>query len=91
MQLCTAHNVSPVIAGLFIGAFWQVFVMFGLHWGLVPIMINNITVCGFDPLVVTYFGCSFAQIGVVLGSSCARTNAKLKSISCQLSLPVSSA
>ena len=75
------YNVSPVIAGLFIGAFWQVFVMFGLHWGLIPIMINNITVYGFDPLVVTYFGCSFAQIGVVLGIFLRTRDAKLKSIS----------
>ena len=28
------YNLSPIIAGLFIGAFWQVFVIFGLHWGL---------------------------------------------------------
>lgn len=75
------YNVSPVIAGLFIGAFWQVFVMFGLHWGLIPIMINNITVYGADPLVVTYFGCSFAQIGVVLGIFFRTKNQKLKSIS----------
>jgi len=75
------YNVSPAIAGLFIGAFWQVFVMFGLHWGLIPIMINNITVYGFDPLVVTYFGCSFAQIGVVLGIFLRTKDAKLKSIS----------
>ncbi|SHK24696.1 PTS system beta-glucoside-specific IIA component, Glc family /PTS system beta-glucoside-specific IIB component, Glc family /PTS system beta-glucoside-specific IIC component, Glc family [Selenomonas ruminantium] len=75
------YNVSPVVAGLFIGAFWQVFVMFGLHWGLVPIMINNISVYGFDPLVVTYFGCSFAQIGVVLGIFLRTKDAKLKSIS----------
>ena len=75
------YNVSPVVAGLFIGAFWQVFVMFGLHWGLIPIMINNITVYGFDPLVVTYFGCSFAQIGVVLGIFLRTKDAKLKSLS----------
>ena len=75
------YNISPVVAGIFIGGFWQVFVMFGLHWGLVPIMINNITVYGFDPLVVTYFGCSFAQIGVVLGIFLRTHDAKLKSIS----------
>lgn len=60
------YSFSPVIAGLFIGTFWQVCVIFGLHWGLVPIMLNNIIVYGFDPLIITYFGASFAQIGVVL-------------------------
>ena len=28
------YELSPVVAGLFIGGFWQVFVMFGLHWGI---------------------------------------------------------
>ena len=36
------YNLSPLIAGLFLGGFWQLFVIFGLHWGLVPIMFNNI-------------------------------------------------
>ena len=71
----------PWLCAMVFGAFWQVFVMFGLHWGLIPIMINNITVYGFDPLVVTYFGCSFAQIGVVLGIFLRTKDAKLKSIS----------
>lgn len=74
------YNISPVIAGLFIGGFWQVFVMFGLHWGLVPIMINNISVYGFDPLIVTYFGCTFAQIGVVLGIFLRTHDKKLKTL-----------
>lgn len=26
------------------GALWQVCVIFGLHWGLVPLMINNLAV-----------------------------------------------
>lgn len=74
------YEVSPVLAGLFIGAFWQVFVMFGLHWGLIPIMLNNVSVFGYDPLVVAYFGCSFAQIGVVLGIILRTQDKKLKSI-----------
>ena len=73
-------NFSPVLAGMFIGGFWQVFVMFGLHWGLTPIVINNIAVLGYDPVVVTYFGCSFAQIGVVLGIILRTHNMKLKSM-----------
>lgn len=74
------YNLSPVVAGLFIGTFWQVFVMFGLHWGLIPIMINNITVYGYDPLIITYFGASFAQIGVVLAMILRTKDKKLKSI-----------
>ncbi|WP_294159261.1 beta-glucoside-specific PTS transporter subunit IIABC [uncultured Selenomonas sp.] len=75
------YNLSPVLSGLFIGAFWQVFVMFGLHWGLVPVMLNNITVYGYDPLVVTYFGASFAQIGVVLAILLRTKDQSLRSLS----------
>lgn len=73
-------NFSPVLAGLFIGAFWQVFVIFGLHWGLVPIMLNNVSVFGYDSVVVTYFAASFAQIGVVLAIMLKTKDKKLKAL-----------
>lgn len=75
------YDLSPALAGIFIGAFWQVFVIFGLHWGLVPIMINNIVSLGNDPLIVTMFGTTFAQTGVVLAIMLKTKNAELKSIS----------
>lgn len=61
------YNLSPIIAGVFVGGLWQVFVIFGLHWGLVPIAINNLTVSGSDPILGTMFAASFAQVGAVLG------------------------
>jgi len=73
-------DLSPTIAGMFIGGFWQVFVMFGLHWGLVPIMLNNVTTMGYDPVVVAYFGASFAQIGVVLAILIRTKDQKLKGL-----------
>ena len=51
------YNFSPILAGLFIGGFWQVFVMFGLHWGLIPLAMNNLAVLGYDP-IVAFFNCS---------------------------------
>ncbi|MDR3596554.1 beta-glucoside-specific PTS transporter subunit IIABC [Clostridium sp.] len=74
------YNLSPIIAGLFIGAFWQVFVIFGLHWGLVPIMINNLSVYGYDPVIALMFGASFAQTGVVGAILLKTKNKKLKSL-----------
>jgi PTS system beta-glucosides-specific IIC component len=35
---------GPVILGLIIGGFWQVLVIFGLHWALVPVAIQEATV-----------------------------------------------
>lgn len=73
-------NLSPTIEGIFLGGFWQVFVMFGLHWGLVPIAINNYAVLHYDPVIAAFFGASFAQIGVVGAIILKTKNKKLKSI-----------
>lgn len=74
------NNISPVISGMFIGGFWQIFVIFGLHWGLVPILINNLTVLGYDPVLATMFGASFAQTGVVLAILLKTKDIKLKGL-----------
>ncbi|MBC1519057.1 PTS transporter subunit EIIC [Listeria welshimeri] len=75
------YNLSPVIAGLILGGFWQVFVIFGLHWGLVPVAINNLTTLGADPILAMTFGASFAQIGAVLAVFFKTRNTKIKSLS----------
>ncbi|KOS00946.1 hypothetical protein AM598_20205, partial [Paenibacillus polymyxa] len=63
------------------GAFWQVFVIFGLHWGLVPIAMNNLAVLKFDPILAATLGASFAQTGVVLAILFKTKNVKLRSLS----------
>ncbi|MGS2780347.1 beta-glucoside-specific PTS transporter subunit IIABC [Robertmurraya sp. GLU-23] len=75
------YNLSPILAGIFVGGLWQVFVIFGLHWGLVPIAINNLTTLGSDPVLATTFAASFAQIGAVLGVWMKTKQQKLKSLS----------
>lgn len=75
------YNLSPIIAGIFVGGFWQVLIIFGLHWGLVPIAINNLTVHGADPVLGTMFAASFAQIGAVLGVWVKTNQQKLKTLS----------
>lgn len=74
-------NLSPIIAGIFLGALWQVFVIFGLHWGLVSVAINNIAVMGADPILALIFAASFAQTGAVLGVWLKTKDKKLKSLS----------
>lgn len=75
------YNLSPLIAGLFLGGFWQVFVIFGLHWGLVPVAINNLTSLGADPVLALVFAASFAQIGAVLAVFLKIKNQKIKTLS----------
>ncbi|QKS70356.1 PTS glucose transporter subunit IIA [Paenalkalicoccus suaedae] len=75
------YELSPLVAGTLLGAFWQVFVIFGLHWGLVPVAINNLTSLGSDPVLATIFAASFAQIGAVLGVYLKTTSKTLKTLS----------
>lgn len=75
------YDLSPIIAGLLLGGFWQVFVIFGLHWGLVSIAINNMSTMGVDPILAMAFAPSFAQIGAVLAVMVKTKQQKLKTLS----------
>lgn len=58
--------VGGTVAGVLIGGFWQVLVIFGLHWALVPVSIANLSTNGFDTVLVGKVACEMAQIAVVL-------------------------
>ncbi|MDL0417528.1 PTS beta-glucoside transporter subunit IIABC, partial [Clostridioides difficile] len=58
-------NFSPILCGALTGLLWQVLVIFGLHWGLVPIAMSNLMTMGFDTILVGVFVPSFAQTAVV--------------------------
>ena len=78
--MSTLYGVAPALAGLLIGGFWQVLVIFGLHWGLVPIYINNIVTTGSDQILLPYFATVFAQSAVVLAIFFKTKDKKLKAI-----------
>lgn len=74
------YNFSPILAGLVVGAFWQVFVIFGVHWGLVAVAIANLAAMGYDPIISLSLGALFAQTGVVLAILMQTKDEKLKGI-----------
>lgn len=59
------RTFSPLLAGAIVGGFWQVLVIFGLHWGFIPIYINNVATLGYDNVMMPFFGATFAQTAVV--------------------------
>lgn len=73
-------NVSDLLLGAFVGFFWQILVMFGLHWALIPIAMNNMGTIGYDLILVGMFGTTFAQTGAVLAIWVKTKNKKLKSL-----------
>jgi beta-glucoside PTS system EIICBA component len=52
---------APWLAGAIMGGFWQVFVLFGLHWGLVPTMINDLATQGYSLLMGPLVAAVLAQ------------------------------
>lgn len=77
----SAYEFAPALAGLIMGAMWQVCVMFGLHWGLVPIMINNISVLGHDIMQPLLLPAVVGQLGAAFGVFLKTRDPKLKALS----------
>lgn len=79
--LILIYNFAPWLAAGLIGGLWQILVIFGLHWGLVPIAINNVATKGFDPIIASSFTASFAQIGALLAVMIKTKEKKVKELS----------
>lgn len=74
------YSFSPLVAGLIMGSLWQVFVMFGMHWGFVPIMFLNIEQYGFDVMVPMLLPAALAQGGAALAVAIRTKDTKLRSL-----------
>ncbi|WP_350312409.1 PTS beta-glucoside transporter subunit IIABC [Dickeya fangzhongdai] len=61
------YGLNSLLAGAVMGALWQVCVIFGLHWGFVPLMLNNFSVIGHDTLLPLLVPAVLGQAGATLG------------------------
>lgn len=75
-----AYDASPVLEGAIVGALWQILVIFGLHWGIIPIYIMNLSTQGFDSFMQPYFTASFAQTAVVIAVMIKTKDKNLRSL-----------
>ncbi|WP_340082395.1 beta-glucoside-specific PTS transporter subunit IIABC [Terribacillus sp. FSL K6-0262] len=57
----------PWLAGAIIGAFWQVIVIFGVHWGITPLALANYDLYGRDSFQAYQTIAVIAQVGAVIG------------------------
>jgi PTS system beta-glucosides-specific IIC component len=73
------NDFSPILMGLVVGFFWQILVMFGLHWALVPIALLNMTTGG-DVILTGMLGTTFAQTGACIGIMIKSKDKKIKSL-----------
>ncbi len=72
------RGVSPTLAGGIVGLTWQILVIFGMHWGFIPVYINNVQTLGYDNVMMPFFACTFATSAVVLAIFFKTKDKKLK-------------
>ena len=73
-------NTSSILMGAVVGAFWQVLVMFGLHWAVATLAITDAATAGSTTLLIGMLGTTFAQTGAVAAIWIKTKNKKLKSL-----------
>ncbi|PTM25564.1 PTS beta-glucoside transporter subunit IIABC [Lacticaseibacillus rhamnosus] len=78
--IVSLNKSVPVLAGMILGGFWQVFVIFGVHWALVPVMMNNIALYGTDPMMPILLPAVLAQAGAAFAVFLKARDAKMKSL-----------
>ena len=59
-------QVAPPVAGFLIAALWPVLIIFGMHWGIIPIMISNLMTLGYDVIGPITNGTNYVIGAVVL-------------------------
>ncbi|MGM0213502.1 beta-glucoside-specific PTS transporter subunit IIABC [Enterococcus sp. AZ109] len=74
-------SVAPALAGAIIGGFWQVVVIFGVHWGITPMVLANYEMYGRDSFQAFQTIAVVAQVGAVLGVFLKAKSKELKNVS----------
>lgn len=74
------RDFSPLLAGAVIGATWQILVIFGMHWALLPLHFYNIISLGADNVITPYFGSTFASVGVIFAILLKTKDKKIKEL-----------
>lgn len=60
-------RTAPAVAGAIIGGFWQVIVIFGVHWGITPVVMANFDMYGHDSFQAFQTIAVVAQTGAAFG------------------------
>lgn len=76
----------PWLGGAIMGGLWQVFVIFGLHWGLVPLFQLEYQTTGMILLIGPVFAAVLAQAAAVAGVLVRSRNKNLRSLAAPATL-----
>lgn len=73
-------QVAPWLAGAVMGGLWQVLVMFGLHWGIIPIFLNELATDGFTVTTAPVLAAVLAQASATAAVFFATRNPARKAV-----------
>ncbi len=68
------------VGGAIMGAGWQIFVIFGLHWGLVPVIVQDLSTQGYSLLTGPLFAAVLAQGAAAVAVFFKTRNKELKEV-----------
>ena len=69
-----------IVAGVVVGGTLSLIIITGMHYVIVPIMINNISTMGFDPIKILFYIANLGQAGAAFGVFLRARDKKLKSL-----------
>ncbi|SOC41683.1 PTS transporter subunit EIIC [Salinicoccus kekensis] len=76
----TMLNANAPIFGFIINAFYQVLVIFGLHWGIIPVYVNDFATLGYSYLSAIVSMTIVGQAGAALAVAVKSKKAEIKEI-----------
>lgn len=71
----------PILAALLVGGIWQVFVIFGIHWGVTPMVLANFALYGYDTFQAFQTCAVVAQAAACFGVFIRTKSKEMKSVS----------
>ena len=74
------YELAPIPAAMAFGLLYPCLIIFGAHWFVTPIKVNNYATLGYDWLSPLTFGCNFAMAGCCLGVFLKTKSKKLKEV-----------
>lgn len=71
---------APMLGGIIISGFWQVFVIFGVHWGVTPMIMANFANNGYDYFQAYQTLAVVAQMAAAFGVFLKAKNKEFKKV-----------
>lgn len=80
------YSFSPIVAGAIFGLIWQPMVVFGFHWGMVPVIIEHINTVGVDSFLPLCGAAVMGQAGAAMAVSILAKDKRLKTVALSSSI-----